>query len=1319
MNEHRPGHTVYVEKRNEFADAARREAAEIRELLGIPELRSFRTVIRYDLFDVTDGELHDAARYVLSDPVTDEVTFEPPRTDGCPVCAIELLPGQFDQRADSAAEAIEILTGGTRPRIRTSTIYVLDERLSEAQVEKIQSHLLNPVDSRFCAPFGEALPPAKADTPPAIPRWNHLVAPSGEPPDGRELGLAMSADDLAMCRRYFGEEEGRAPTETEMRVLDTYWSDHCRHTTFETRLTNISIQGSGAAAERIRATHARFLALRSEVLSEERARKAPTLMELAMIVGREFRQAGKLEDLLVSEEVNAATISIDVTTSRGTEQWYLLFKNETHNHPTEIEPIGGAETCLGGAIRDPLSGRAYVHQAIRVTGSADPRRPLEETRKGKLPQRTITTQAARGFSSYGNQIGIATGVVHEYYHPGYEAKRMEVGAVVGAVPVENVVHERPVPGDVVLLIGGRTGRDGCGGATGSSKAHDISSVSEASAEVQKGNPPVERALQRLFRNGEFSRRVKRANDFGAGGVSVAVGEIAESLDIDLDAVPVKYDGLNGTELAISESQERMAVVVSGSDADDVIAAAADENLEATVIAVVTDSGRLRMRWRGDTIVDISREFLATNGAERRASVRVAPPASAGATSGGDGPGRNIADGVVTNGAATGENAPFDGTPTPAQWLARINTLEGAAQKGLSELFDSTIGAGTVLVPWGGRYGLTPSNVAAARIPHGEYDTTSVSIASFGFAPRMTASSPYHGAYWSVVESVARVVCAGGRRRDIRVSLQEYFPRPGDDPERWGLPYAALLGAMEAQEACETPAIGGKDSMSGSFEEMDVPPTVVSFAFCGGEESRIVGTALSPAGGTLVALVPERDESGLPAAGTVRTLLDTVETAIGNGIVAAAGTFSETGAIPALSAAALGNWCSLRLDAAALALLEDRFGMHQGTGVAVYIQLHPDAGDAATALTESPCAVVLGRVEPDGTAPLPSDRRGPLYDPTGRSISWGSHSVALSDIRDAWFDPLGEVFPLSARSRIHNHVADPHSTVDRAGSNAPEGSSAKEAPSTATNYSRKRNTIVYTAQGHPRVCIPVFPGTNCEYDSARAFRDAGAIPVTPVFRTHSPDELSRSIEELARHIRESRILMFPGGFSAGDEPDGSGKYIAAIFRDERLRDAVTELMERRDGLILGICNGFQALVRMGLLPGGIEAMGRAPEAGLFLNDTLRHISTFVPTRVVSTRSPWLAATDPDAIYTVPISHGEGRFIATDEMIAALSAGGQIATQYVEYNPNGSAAAIEGITSPDGRILGKMAHNERVRPGLYKNLPPMADMKIFENGVAYFR
>jgi phosphoribosylformylglycinamidine synthase len=1300
--------TVYVEKKRSYSDRARSTGRHLAHLLDLPDLTALRRILRYDVVDLPGDIVPSAISTVLSDPVTDTVYTTPPDLEHHRAFAVEYLPGQFDQRADSAAEAMEILSGGIRPAVRVSEIFTVPNTLSDDEIHRVTGQIVNQVDSRLCDPFAPAHFAAGAHAPPPVPLFERFfqLAPG-------ELGLAMSPADVTVCRRYFLEEEQRPPTETEVRVLDTYWSDHCRHTTFETRLEEILIEGNGAAAQAIRRAHERFLRIRGEVYDRDRAAAPPTLMELATIAARRARRRGALPDLLVSEEINAATVKISVETAGDSEPWYLLFKNETHNHPTEIEPIGGAETCLGGAIRDPLSGRGYVHQTMRVTGGGDPRASLAETRPGKLPQQTITTQAARGFSSYGNQIGVATGVVAEFYHPGYVAKRLEIGAVIGAAPVSQVDHRRPEAGDLVVLIGGRTGRDGCGGATGSSKIHSVHSITEASAEVQKGNPPVERALQRLFRNASFSSIVKRANDFGAGGVSVAVGEIARGVTIDLDAVPVKYDGLTGTELAISESQERMAVVVAPENRESAIQATAAENLEATVIAQVTETERLVMTHRGQRIVDLSRGFLDTNGAPRGTTVVVSAPTDAG---GGTVHGGHEHDAPPTESLGLTSS----GIASPETWLGRMSALDVASRKGLSEMFDATIGAATLLAPWGGRYRLTPSAVAAARIPHPAGDVTTASMMSYGFFPRTSTYSPFHGAYLSVVESVARLVCAGARRNRIRLSLQEYFPRTGEDPARWGLPYAALLGALEAQLALDTPAIGGKDSMSGTFAELDVPPTLVSFSFCAESERRIVGPEFSAEGGAIAVMAPPVGNDGLPDAAELQRVLDLTEAAIGDGTVRAAGVIGESGLIPALTTAAMGNWCTLELDAAALTRIAEQTTCvpqapphavppeattsRSQMNVALYLQF---ADVPPAAFVSDPLFTVIGRVRPDpSAATLRADRRGPIVDAapdaTRAEIRIGAAAIPLYQLRDAWVAPLEPFFPTGSHPSPVS--AGDESTGDHAAATAGQ----------APRRSRRAPAVT-----HPRVCIPVFPGTNCEYDSARAFTDAGAVVKTPVFRAHSSADLDRSIGELAATIGTAEILMFPGGFSAGDEPDGSGKYIAAVFRDPRLLDAVRVLVERNDGLILGICNGFQALVRMGLLPGGADRLGLTPEMSLYLNAGLHHISAFVETRVSSTRSPWLAGTPTDRSYTVPISHGEGRLVATPQQIASLAAAGQIATQYVEYNPNGSHTAIEGICSPDGRILGKMAHNERIRPGLYRNMPPVEDMKIFENGVAYFR
>jgi phosphoribosylformylglycinamidine synthase len=1124
---------------------------------------------------------------------------------------------------------------------------------------------------------------------------------------------------------YFSGEEKRAPTMTELRVLDTYWSDHCRHTTFSTGLVGLEVPSTGNPG--VQRALAAFWELRAAL--GDNSETLPTLMELATIYARGMRFRGELRDQDLSEEINAATLSIEIERTDGVrEPWKLLFKNETHNHPTEIEPVGGAETCLGGAIRDPLSGRAYVYQGMRVTGSADPRRPLAETRPGKLPQRLITTRAARGFSSYGNQIGIATGQVAEYYHPGYEAKRLEAGAVIGAVPASHLQRRTPEPGDRVLLIGGRTGRDGCGGATGSSKAHDQRSLSEAAPEVQKGNPPVERALQRLFRRPEFAREVGRCNDFGAGGVSVAVGEIAKSLDIDLDAVPLKYTGLEGTEIAISESQERMACVVSAESVQKVIALAAEENLEATPIATVTDGGRVRMRWRGETILDLARAFIETNGALRRAQVTLpAPPAdplrletmpgvpgvgSSRAHPRGSSEAPSQGRGRELSGGGEREAPGLEGSDgeegeAPGRLLHILGSLARCDRRGLVEQFDSSIGAWSHLAPYGGRTQRTPSQVMASELPlsaFGRFDVAgegppkgavrsrTLSLMSHGFDPEIGAASPFHGGYYAVVESVARLVAAGARRREIRLSLQEYFPRPGTDPERWGVPAAALLGALDAQAALETPAIGGKDSMSGSFEELDVPPTLISFGVATIREDELITPELKPVASRLYILSPEVERDGTFGVEALRRAYATVRELSERGVLLAAGTLSAGGVIPALTIAAFGNDLSLSFSTTK----ESRWWAYRFRSLpgALYLQLPEEA--RAPELPEGLLNEV-GRAHPSG-AFGPGTTGSGATEPT---ISLSGDELSLKEAFDAWSAPLSQIFPVDSGYR------EPRSSTGLAESAPYDPGSEHPGPSGAHPGSGVAEGVSPPASSPatPRVCMPLFPGSNCEFDLAAAFSRAGALIETPIFRNR---EIEESVKELRRILDGSQILMFPGGFSAGDEPDGSGKFIAAVFRNPRLREGVEALLHR-GGLVLGICNGFQALVRLGLLPGG----------ALVTNRSGRHYSGYLETEVVSNASPWLSAVSPGERYRIPISHGEGRFVCEPHLLRTLRDGGQIATQYVEYNPNGSVAGIEGILSSDGRVFGKMGHNERARPGLYKNLPPTGDMRIFESGVAYFR
>ncbi|MFP4534551.1 MAG: phosphoribosylformylglycinamidine synthase [Spirochaetaceae bacterium] len=1259
--------TLYVEGRSTYRREGEQLLRELRESLFLEELRDLRLLQRYDVAPLREEELSETVLSVFADPTTDSCSTAPPKEQGWHWIAVEYLPGQFDQRADSAEQCLQLILD-RRPRVRNARVYGFrfgeaGPREVEGAMESISSYLINPVDSRLCAPFGphrfmEPAAPARESE-----RLEELLEPELSPGEKRkELGLAMSDDDFQMLIGYFREQEHRPPTVAELRVLDTYWSDHCRHTTFATALDGLDNPGGHPAMQRALAAYWELRALLGVG-----AETPPTLMELATIYAKTLRARGKLRDQDLSEEINAATLRIDVERDDGrSEPWHLLFKNETHNHPTEIEPIGGAETCLGGAIRDPLSGRAFVYQGMRVTGAADPRRPLTETRPGKLPQRLITTRAAEGFSSYGNQIGLATGQVREYYHSGYEAKRLETGAVIGAVPASHVKRRAPEPGDRVLLIGGETGRDGCGGATGSSKAQDGQSLREAAPEVQKGNPPVERALQRLFRRPEFARQVRRCNDFGAGGISVAVGEIAPSIDIDLDAVPLKYHGLRGTEIAISESQERMACVVSAETVERVIGLAAEENLQATPIATVTDTGRVRMAWRGETILDLSRRFIETNGAPRRATVSLP----------------ELPDNPLLSLSAPpsgNEDSSLPSPPFAGLLLRSLSALPHADQRGLLERFDSSIGAWSHLAPYGGLTQRTPAQVMASELPlsvYSEEETTrsrTLSLMTHGFDPGIAEASPFHGAYFAVVDSVARLVAAGARRESVRLSLQEYFPRPGDTPERWGLPAAALLGALQAQIALETPAIGGKDSMSGSFEELDVPPTLISFAVATIRENELLTPELKGEHSSVYLLSPKLGGDGTYDSGELRRSYDLLRSLRERGLILAAGSTARGGLFPALTIAAFGNHLSLALREPG----EHWWAPYAFASLpgALYLQIPEGALPP-----ESPLLHLVGRA-------VPASR-------SEASIRLGEEALGLEEAYTAWSSTLAEVFPVDPGNFDEKPLTSTRGTPPRS-----PGRAAK---------TLSRSPSAGIALGSPRVCIPVFPGTNCEFDLSSAFRRAGALVSTPLFRNRRPEEINNSVARLKSRIDASQILMFPGGFSAGDEPDGSGKFIAAVFRNPSLQESVEELLSR-GGLILGICNGFQALVRLGLLPGG----------ALVLNRSGRHFSGYLETEVVSNASPWLAAVEPGERYRIPISHGEGRYLADPQLLRTLSDGGQIATQYVEYNPNGSAAGIEGLLSSDGRVFGKMGHNERALGQLYRNLPPTGDMKIFDSGVAYFR
>ena len=1232
---------VYVEKKPGFDVEAQQLAHELRDILGIERLEGLRLVNRYDVEGITGELFAQCVPTVFSEPQSDVAALEMPETDGVAVFAVEYLPGQFDQRADSASECIQLISQGERPEVRSAKVYVLEGALTDDDVAAIKHYVINPIEAREASLEPRETLHMEQPVPPMVETVEGFLDldEAGLAAFIADRGLAMDLADLAFCQRYF-VEEGRNPTITEIKMIDTYWSDHCRHTTFGTVLDDVRIDD-----EAVRAAFEKYLAMRHELGRDE---KPVCLMDMGTIGARWLKAKGILTGLDESEEINACTVKVKVDVDGEEQDWLYLFKNETHNHPTEIEPFGGAATCVGGAIRDPLSGRSYVYQAMRLTGAADPLVPVSETLPGKLPQRKLVTTAAAGYSSYGNQIGLATGQVNELYHPGYAAKRMEIGAVVGATPADHVRRETPAPGDVIVLLGGRTGRDGIGGATGSSKAHKLESLETCGAEVQKGNAPVERKIQRLFRRGDACRMIKRCNDFGAGGVSVAVGELADGLFIDLNKVPKKYEGLDGTELAIAESQERMAVALAPEDVDAFIALAHEENLEATPIAEVTEEARVRMVWNDATIVDVSRDFLNSNGAAKHQDVHVLP--------------------------GSGYERTWEGETLAERMRALVTDLNVCSNKGLSERFDSTIGAATALMPFGGSRQLTPALAMAAKLPvFGE--TTTVSGMAWGFNPYLTAADPFTGSYIAVVESVAKLAAAGFAREDMYLTFQEYFEKLRDEPERWGKPAAAVLGALMAQVDLGVGAIGGKDSMSGSFEQLDVPPTLVSFATAVGSIDRVTSPEFKGEGHRVVRIVPAGYDGVVPEAAGLLEAIALVERLIGEGVALAVSTPGYGGAAEALFKMCVGNGIGVKL----------------GDGVMSTALFAPSYGSFFVELADG--------------AELPAASDAVLIDEVGETteayeLSACGETISLADLQEAWEAQLEPVFPYRA-----------------------EGDAVEPVSFGSATPLTYNGTIA-----RPRVVIPVFPGNNCEYDSARAFEQAGAVVDTFVINNLTPDKVAESTAELVRLIKNSQIIMLPGGFSGGDEPDGSAKFITAFFRAPAVTEAVRDLLQNRDGLMLGICNGFQALVKLGLVPfGDIRPMDEDCPT-LTFNNIGRHQSRLVRTRVASNLSPWLSRCEVGDVHTVPISHGEGRFVASEDLLVQLRDAGQIATQYVgadgrpsmdlDVNPNGSAWAIEGITSPDGRVFGKMGHSERRGAGLYQNVPGDLFQPLFEGGVGYF-
>ena len=1252
---------IFAEKKKGYDVEAQGICRDLKSSLDLSGLEQVRIINRYDITDITDDEFEASKNVIFSEPPVDYVYEEnislaaDERAFG-----VEYLPGQYDQRADSASQCIQFLTLGVRPRCRAARIFVLKGVLSDEDFNRVKEYCINPVDSReadMSKPDSLSIEINYPDDVSVLKGFGSMdISQLGELHS--ELGMAMSLEDLEFCRQYFEQTERRDPTITELRLIDTYWSDHCRHTTFLTRINDISFD-DGPFGKFLKSVYERYISSRKFVYSDKE--KDICLMDLATIAMKELRKDGRLEDLDVSDEINACSIVVDAKVNGKSEEWLVMFKNETHNHPTEIEPFGGAATCLGGAIRDPLSGRAYVYQAMRVTGSGDPRTSVKDTLPGKLPQRKITTGAAAGYSSYGNQIGLATGQVAEIYDEGYVAKRMEIGAVIGAAPKKNVVRMAPQPGDVIILLGGRTGRDGCGGATGSSKEHDEKSLLTCGAEVQKGNPPTERKIQRLFRNEKVSCMIKKCNDFGAGGVSVAIGELADGLDIDLDSVPKKYEGLDGTELAISESQERMAVVIAKEDSARFIQEAMNENLEATEVAVVTDTGRLRMKWRNKTIVDISREFLNTNGVKQNIDIAASEPQKLKIA--------ETLNKMVSDRADRLEEA----------WLDNLQRLEHCSQKGLVERFDSTIGAGTILMPFGGRYQLSPAEGMAAKLPVMDGDTDTGTLMSFGFNPAISKWSPFHGAVYAIVEAVAKIAAMGGDYRKTRLTLQEYFEKPGKDPSRWGKPFSALLGAYYAQIKLGIPAIGGKDSMSGTFRDLDVPPTLVAFAVCTNDAAHVVSSEFKNTGRKAVLVKVSKDSYELPDFEHLDRTYTKIHELAQAGMISAAHTVRQGGIAEAVSRMCFGNMIGFRFEAI------DPEALFMSDYGSMILEISNDAD--ADKLLEGLEYRMIGRT---------------IAEPV---ISVNGTVMGLDKMVEGWMQPLEKVFPTKAG--VDYNGIETFSYVSKQGC---------KKPSAAVRIAR------------PRVFIPVFPGTNCEYDSAKAFEKAGAIAETFIVRNLTPECINETIVNMAERIRSSQIIMFPGGFSAGDEPEGSGKFIATVFRNPYLTEAVMELLENRDGLILGICNGFQALIKLGLLPYGQIREMAVSSPTLTFNSIGRHVSCMVETRIASDKSPWFNNVRTGDIHTVAVSHGEGRFVASDEIIKELAANGQIATQYVDtegratydirFNPNGSMYAIEGITSPDGRILGKMGHSERKGTNVCINVPGNKDQMLFEAGVRYF-
>lgn len=1245
---------IYVEKKKGFDVEAASLFNDIRENLHIKELTGVRVLNRYDIDGIDDATYEAAKLTVFAEPAIDVVYEEtmPEELGSAIFFAVEYLPGQYDQRADSASQCIKLMNAEADATVKFARVIILEGDLDDQQVETIRSYCVNPVDSQIAADEK----PENLEMETTVPEDVAVITGFRTMDEAtlenyrKEMGFAMSPADIQFVQKYYAEDEDRDPTLTELKVIDTYWSDHCRHTTFNTTLEEVTFEDS-PYGRIVKEAFDQYMAMRKDVYGDRD--KNLCLMDMACIGAKYLKKHGKVDNLDESEEINACSIKVKAKIDGKEEDWLVMFKNETHNHPTEIEPFGGAATCLGGAIRDPLSGRVYVYQAMRVTGAADPRKPIEETLAGKLPQRKITQEAAAGYSSYGNQIGLATGLVDEVYHENYVAKRMEIGAVVGAAPADHVIRKVPAKGDVIILVGGRTGRDGCGGATGSSKEHTEESILQCGAEVQKGNPPVERNIQRMFRRKEVATLIKRCNDFGAGGVSVAIGELADGLEINLDLVPKKYEGLDGTELAISESQERMAVVVDADKEAEFIKYAHEENLEATTVAKVTDTNRVRMHWRGKCILDLSRDFLNTNGAQQ------------------------FTKAYAANEVTVSPAELFHETKTKKELLTDLNCC---SKKGLIERFDSTIGAATVLMPLGGKYQLSPAAGMAAKLPVVNGETETATIMAYGFDPEFAVKSPFHSALYAVVDSAAKIAAMGGDYRKIRLTFQEYFEKLGTSAARWGKPMAALLGALRVQKELEIPAIGGKDSMSGTFMDIDVPPTLTSFAITDIDADDIVSTEFKQEGSRLVLLTSPVDEDGILDFEVFRKNLLKVRELAAAGKLLAADTIGRGGLYITLVKMAVGNGigADVKWDGDILAPL---YGS---------LVIEVAADEDVDALMAGAGYAVIGETTADG------------------KLTVNGEAESVAEITAEWQEPVEGVFPVRTADFRNK----------------------KDTTAVSRSLYTDRNSAGPAIKiARPKVVIPAFPGTNCEVDSARAFRKAGADADIHIIRNLTTAQLEDSIRELEKKIRESQIIMIPGGFSGGDEPDGSAKFITAVFRNPAIKDAVTDLLENRDGLMLGICNGFQALIKLGLVPEGkiVDMTENSPT--LTYNKIGRHASCLVRTGITSVKSPWLAGVEAGDVFTIPVSHGEGRFIADDETLARLAANGQIATQYVDFdgnpsmdiafNPNGSVMAIEGITSPDGRVFGKMGHSERIGKNVYKNVTGEKDQKIFESGVKYFK